>query len=355
MIERDVAARFPLVPTSDDLPIDFESRLPGLPFVRKSLPLIQGVEVRDLRRAADDPPLKPSMLPVADDQSLLYGKGTHDVHGVGGAAGKTWLLYFAIAQELSLGRNAMLVDFESSDQLMIERFRLLGVDDEVLFDPFRFVCYTLTRPFDDVAEYGLKLHLDQLQPTLAGVDSLAALLGAYGADENLTADARAYYEALLRVFDPTCLVVLDHVGWDPVRRAQGARGSSSKRDVVDVSLNLANKVPFSRSHEGYSNVVVRKDRNGWLPLDRVVGEMHVLLDPFRIEMRPPSHRAESTVAVNAGLEDAVLEHIEQHGPVSGRQVTTALHKRSTDVQAAVRALKEQGLIEEQDDGWVALR
>ena len=73
-------------------------------------------------------PVVPSLLPRTDGVALLYPGLTHSLHGES-ESGKSWVAQAEAARILTDGGRVLFVDFESDAGALVERLRLLGVDD----------------------------------------------------------------------------------------------------------------------------------------------------------------------------------------------------------------------------------
>jgi len=102
-----------------------------------------------------------------------------------------------------------------------------------------------------------------VKPALVVFDSLIGFLAANGLDENSSNDVSTWathYAHPARSRGITVLL-LDHVPKEGV----SSRGSSRKRDEVDVMWALRNPLPFDRDTVGRIVIHREKDREGWLP------------------------------------------------------------------------------------------
>jgi hypothetical protein len=94
-------------------------------------------------------------------------------------------------------------------------------------------------------------------------DSWINFLAANGLDENSSNDVStwaAHYAHPARSRN-IAVLLLDYIP----KEGSGSRGSSRKRDEVDVSWSLRNPQTFDRERIGRIVVQREKDREGWLP------------------------------------------------------------------------------------------
>ena len=69
----------------------------------------------------------PTLLPRTDGVCLLYAGRVHSLTGEPGG-GKTWIALHLIADTLTAGGTAMLIDYEDTPASAVSRLRTLGVD-----------------------------------------------------------------------------------------------------------------------------------------------------------------------------------------------------------------------------------
>lgn len=187
---------------------------------------------------------------------LLAGKA-HTIFAPGGA-GKTWVLVWIAAELVRQGKTVLVFDLENSGRTMSERFEVVGVTPEAAREKLFYFDFPSLHPdvYDGV--------LDCIQPDLVMFDSWVGFLSGDGYGENEATDiaawANAYIKPALRRGCAT--LCLDHVPHDDDDRE---RGSTRKRDEVDVRWKLSKLGNFDRESMGTVNLWLKKDREGWLP------------------------------------------------------------------------------------------
>jgi|SRR5215213_4117798 len=197
---------------------------------------------------------------VLVDDVLLEGK-THAIYGPSGF-GKTYVLLWAALRVIERGAPVLIFDNENNVSIMAERLEQLGADPDQID---RLLHY---HPFPELptTEEGRQLYearLDRIKPGLVGFDSWISFLASNGLDENSSNDIStfsAHYLQPARRRGITTLM-LDHVPHD----GNHARGSTRKRDEVDVMWSLGRLLPFDRDRVGTITLTRVKDREGWVP------------------------------------------------------------------------------------------
>jgi hypothetical protein len=197
---------------------------------------------------------------VLVDDVLLEGK-THAIYGPSGF-GKTYVLLWLTLRVLERGAPVIIFDNENNVSIMAERLEQLGADPDQIdrllhYHPFPEL------PTTDEGRQLYEARLDRIKPGLVGFDSWISFLASNGLDENSSNDIStfsAHYLQPARRRGITTLM-LDHVPHD----GNHARGSTRKRDEVDVMWALGRLMPFDRDRVGSITLTRVKDREGWVP------------------------------------------------------------------------------------------
>jgi hypothetical protein len=190
---------------------------------------------------------------------LLRGK----VHAIYGAAatGKTMLMLWLVKQCVERGEPVIFLDMENGPRIVSERLATLGVDttriDELMY---YLPSPNLTMAPEDTDSYVALL--EEVRPALVVFDSWINFLAGAGMDENTSNDIARWsvaYTHPARSRGAT-VVLLDYVPHD----GSHARGSTRKKDEVDVMLSLKNPKPFDRENVGEIVLRCEKDREAYL-------------------------------------------------------------------------------------------
>ncbi len=191
---------------------------------------------------------------------LLAGK----VHSVYSAAstGKTFVMLWLVLRVIERGLSVLIYDRENGPRIMAERLEQMGANPA---DVDRLVHYHFypDLPTTEEGLFDYEAKLDEVKPALAVFDSWINFLAANGLDENSSNDVStwaAHYAHPARRRGAAVLL-LDHVP----KEGLSSRGSSRKKDEVDVMWSLRNPLPFDRDTVGRIVLQREKDREGWLP------------------------------------------------------------------------------------------
>ena len=219
----------------------------------------------------------PGIIYRTGGPGLLYpGK----VHGLAGEpeSGKSWLALWAVAQVLTAGGRAVLLDFEDDETGIVGRLRALGAT--VAQVEAGFVYIRPSQALDDLAGR----HLDQAcaDSTLAVVDGTTEGMAMHGwAPKNDVDVALWQARVLRRMAAHGCAVLaIDHVVKDRESRGRWATGSQHKLAGVDGASYLVEvRKPWAPGRSGLARLVVVKDRPGAVRAAledlRTVGDMVV--------------------------------------------------------------------------------
>jgi hypothetical protein len=197
---------------------------------------------------------------VLVEDVLLEGK-THAIYGPSGH-GKTYVELWLALRVRERGGPVIVFDNENNVSIMAERLEQLGADPDQLDRGFYYYPFP-ELPTTEEGRLAYEAKLDRIKPALVCFDSWISFLASNGLDENSSNDIStfsAHYLQPARRRGITTLI-LDHVPHD----GGHARGSTRKRDEVDVMFSLSRLRPFDRDQVGSIVLTRVKDREGWLP------------------------------------------------------------------------------------------
>ena len=173
------------------------------------------------------------------------------------------------------------------------------------------------------------------RPGLVVVDTMARTM--VGGDENAAKDVGRFVSAVDGLPADATLVV-HHPGKD----GASERGSGALRAAADLMMRLDRD---GRSPRLTLKCEKLKDGPEWEPVPlRLEGGDRSCVLSLRVE-REEAH---------VDLSDAVLRAVVDDAPVSGAAIAKVLRKRKADILSSIRTLERAGLLEETDDGWVAV-
>ena len=194
-------------------------------------------------------------------EDILLASRVHSIYSAA-STGKTFLALWLILRVIERGLKVLIFDRENGYRIMAERLEQLGADPARVDELVHYYFY----PDLPVSEEGLfdyETLLDSVGPALVVFDSWINFLAPEGMDENSSNDVStwaAHYTHPARSRG-IAVLLLDHVP----KEGNSSRGSSRKRDEVDVMWALRNSIPFDRDTVGRIVLSREKDREGWLP------------------------------------------------------------------------------------------
>ncbi len=191
---------------------------------------------------------------------LLKGK-VHSVYA-GPGTGKTMFMLWAVKRCLERGQAVVVLDMENGPRIVSERLRSLGAAAERT-DKLLHYFPGPNLPMTAEARASYEALLDDVKPALVVFDSWINFLASAGMDENSSNDVAAWAVAYTHPARDRGITVLllDHVPHE----GSHARGSTRKKDEVDVMWRLHNTQPFDRDSVGEIVLHREKDREAWLP------------------------------------------------------------------------------------------
>lgn len=180
-------------------------------------------------------------------------------------SGKTWLALCTAADELTLGRNVLVVDLDHNTAAgTVSRFQQMGVPADVLTDPSRF---RYTEPDDATEIDGVIRDAQTWRPHFVIIDSLGELLPIYGANSNSADDFTRVHATAIKPFAAAGAAVctIDHLAKGADSRSYGATGTAAKKRAIGGAMLRVSVVdPFTPGVGGRAEVTIAKDRHGGL-------------------------------------------------------------------------------------------
>jgi hypothetical protein len=292
----------------------------------------KGYDLEDLRDLADDQPdaddpllddlgvwaftdLGPILdgnyeLPVptilhTDDgaRAFFYAGRVNSIHGDSGV-GKSWIALAAIAQILTAGGWAILVDYEGTAAEAVARLRALGVPVDAIRERFGYV-QPASRA-DEVTMSRLVAGICE-GTALVVFDSLGEAFGVEGIDENSDFQVAPWIRNVPRrvsELGPAVLLV-DHIT-KTAENARFASGSKRKRAAITGASYLVKvaTTPPTRECAGTLSLICAKDRHGSYAADTNVATIEITPHPdgaITVSLHPPM--AGSTGAAGATSDE----------------------------------------------------
>lgn len=193
------------------------------------------------------------------DDVLLVGKA-HSIYGPPGL-GKTFLMLWLILWVIERGYNVVLFDAENGARIIAERLQQLGADPDKLDEHLHYFPFK-SLPTTEAGRLEYVDLLEAIRPALVCLDSWISFLAANGLDENSSNGIATFAEHYIAPARSRSIatLLLDHVPHE----GQHARGSTRKKDELDVVWSLHGIKPFDRETIGEIELRRVKDREAWL-------------------------------------------------------------------------------------------
>jgi hypothetical protein len=304
-------------------------------------PIVRGEQMR----------VEPGIVYRDDGKGIFYPAGLH-IAGGEPATGKTWIGNHAGQTTLDAGGAFVMLDFESSPAVFVDRMQTLGVPADVLSDPARVAYHNIAGKLTDDRVALLVDQCEAMGATVIVIDAMLPALARQGLDDNSNSDVADYMELLLRPLTSTgaAVIVLDHVTKDSSTRGRGPRGAGSKLQLVDVSYSVRLVKPFSRERAGLVRLVCEKDRFGTYSIGETVADIRVTpnIDILELDVRAPADK-------NAPFRPTrIMEHLsralEKHGELNTNSLRLATRGDDKTKPLALELLVNEGYVERRQDG-----
>jgi hypothetical protein len=299
--------------------------------------------------------IEPAIVHRDDGQGILYPGSLHTAIGEP-TAGKTWIGNHAGVAALKAGGTFVMLDYESSDAVFVDRMRTLGITDDVLADPARVAYHNIAGKLTEARVAQLIDQCTAMDATLIVLDAMLPALTRQGLDDNSNADVADYMELVLRPLANTgaAVLVLDHVTKDAASRSRGPRGAGSKLQLVDVSYTLKVIKSFSRERAGLLRLVCEKDRFGTYCIGETVADIHVTpnIDVLDIELRTP--RDKDAPFRPTRIMEHLSRALEEHGELNTNSLRIASRGDDKTKPLALELLVNEGYVELRKDGQAKL-
>jgi hypothetical protein len=201
---------------------------------------------------------------------------------------KTFVALIAIVEQILLGFHVVLIDYEGSENSIVERLRELGVTWEQVDEQFSYIRpdgkFTDTEQaivFEDaIAKRGT--------PSLVIIDGMTEAFAQSGFNPNEGVDVANYFASAPKWFANlgAAVVLIDHVtkSNDKTNRGSYAIGSERKRSGITGAAYMVDlMVPFGRGKTGRVKLTLAKDRSGYVEAHtdtgRVIAEVVLRSNP----------------------------------------------------------------------------
>jgi hypothetical protein len=192
---------------------------------------------------------------------LLYPEAVHTIFSPGGT-GKTIFALWTASVVMKNGGKVIYIDAENGKKHILRLCRSYGWSKDFMRDSFIYMYQPdINKSNCEIWEDTLYYH----KPDLVIFDSLADFLSVDGFKENDAVDVTEWMRLYAQPVKDAggAALILDHVAKD--ENAKGPRGSTAKRNAVDVAWKLKVTKAFNKDSTGAIQLYPDKDRFGELP------------------------------------------------------------------------------------------
>ncbi len=208
---------------------------------------------------------------------LFYPGKVNTIFGESGG-GKSWMSLWVIVEQMMLGNDAILIDYEDNPYTHIGRMRQIGVSDEMIAKHFIYI--QPNEKWDSASKATFEISLAGRKPTVAVIDSFGEALGVDGFSSNADEEVAKWMRGTARFLAErgTCVILLDHTvkSTTSARSTDYASGSQRKRaSISGIAVYLKIIEAPSRWTSGHLQMIIRKDRPGFWPTNMVAADVFI--------------------------------------------------------------------------------
>lgn len=309
-------------------------------------PIAEAIRRGDIARTL------PTVLQVADHLPLFYRARINQLFGESGG-GKSWVGIQAVAEVVTAGQRALVVDWEDNPHGIAERLVQLGVDQEAIArvdyrNPSGAISTGLER--FDRGPYGIAL-----------VDSTGEAMAAGGVNSNDDGEVAQWFaivKRMTRLPGGPAVVTIDHVPKDKEAPSAYAIGSQRKRAAVTgASYRVDTLKEPARGRDGKLKLTTAKDRLGNRAKGSIAAEVHLHASDdgsLRIELAV----SEAQAATERGekfrpthLMERVSRYVEATPGATRRAIVDDCQGKHIHLRAAIDCLVEDGWMLSEGRGY----
>lgn len=219
-------------------------------------------DIRRILAEGDSGTPRPTVGHRKDGVFLFYPE---TVNGLVGASetGKTTLALCVLADELFLGKSALVLDVDHNGAKAISnRLRSFGVSENTLVDTTKF---RYASPEGKEELLAVIQEAELWKPSFVLIDSIGEVMSMFGANSNDPDQYRQVHRQVFTAFAKAgaCVVAIDHEPKSESTAQRGASGTAAKKQAVDGALyRVTMKTPFTPGHGGKATLSILKDRHG---------------------------------------------------------------------------------------------
>ncbi|WP_243074823.1 AAA family ATPase [Microbacterium sp. SS28] len=308
------------------------------------------INVSDILERGDVKPPVPTVGRRSDGTGLFYREQANLVFG-DPESGKTLIAQCAAADEMSMGRAALIIDLDHNGAAAtISRLVSMGVDEAVLRDPDLFR-YCQPEDADHLAV--VVKEAVEWKPAIILLDSLGELLPMFGASSNSPDDFTRVHAAVIKPLTKSgaAVLVIDHLPKNRDSQSFGSTGTTAKKRAIGgTSLRVTVQEPFRPGIGGRAQVTLNKDRHGGLRAACPTEDREPLAATFKLwnengdilwRFIPPA-LGERPLAAGFVEQDVIELSELMPAPTSQRDIKERLGWGSTRAMDALREWRRRG-------------
>ncbi len=297
---------------------------------------------------------RPTIGHVAGAEVGMFYPGRINALFGDSGGGKTWYALYVMSQEMLLGRDVVLVDYEDHPVSQVARLEQIGVPRETIL---RHLIYIQpNEKWSQVSERALLESLADRDVAIAVLDSTGEALAVDGVSPNADEEVARWFRGSARTLAQTgaAVVLLDHVvkSRESNRNVEFASGSQRKRAAVNGAAYFLKVISApSKSSDGEFEMWTRKCRFGWRKHDTVA--CHVSMTNtddggvmFTVRQHDESSQPTKKVRKTWYME-AISRELKLAGAaMSKREILKAVGKTHLFTSEALETLLAEGFLTE---------
>lgn len=280
----------------------------------------------------------PTVLRRNDERYLFYRGSINGIHGDSGS-GKSWLVLYAITQEIRQGHGVIYLDLEDTAESIAARLINMGATPAHIIDHLTYIRPQV--PFGTTSVAHLTALGAALNVSLVIIDSLGEAFALAGVNEDRDNEVGPWYRLVPRPIAESgpAIVLVDH-STKAADNPLYASGSKRKRAGITGASYLAEAVKaFVKGEGGRMRLTCAKDRHGNYRKGEIVANLVMsksVTDTVRLELHEPdtSDRVTDLGALLAAR--SAVEAAKKEGrPMSKTALRGMMKiKASTDIKKA---------------------
>lgn len=307
----------------------------------------------------------PTVLESDNGYFFLYPETVASLAGPGGC-GKSWFGAFLIAQVITRGGKALLVDVEQSQRVIVKRLMALGVPFEKIQAGLRVV----SPGHDPLATEKSRASWQRQKEAgydVVVIDSVARMMSLRAADENFAKDVNAWMAMVrdLAQHGPAVLMI-DHVtkpsDKDSPESRNYAAGSVGKFNQVDVQYRADSLRKGRQGGLTQLRVSLKKDRHGGVAFEEATLTIDDTSDHMvaTLVVDPPESKTDEQAkaanrndnVLDARVANLIIDELEvrEPEPITGSDLENKCISSKTaprnSVRRTLKILVSRGVVDQ---------